>query len=172
MVKMGALARIKKRRAAKLEEKRNAALDARSVPAPAITPSVPVIPLVEPEIIEALKKQVAEHKALAENAAKSPKLVRSGRAIELAAQADEKATVLAKMEAANAVPAAPPASVAAPPVSDIHVALSVFEQAMVVLSVGAETLKISKWYALGGAAGIAVLYFIAEKQGWLAFINF
>jgi hypothetical protein len=48
----------------------------------------------------------------------------------------------------------------------------VFDWTQVLLEAAVDELKISKWYAAGGAAVLAALYFVAEKQGWLDFINF
>jgi hypothetical protein len=157
MAKLGAMARLRKRRAARLEAKRQAAIAAApSVPAPK--------PQVSPAELEGVRQQLTKAKGLAEGARKAPKLVRSGRAAVLKADADKIEEVFVKMEKASVAPVAP--------VSDVKVALTVFDHAVVVLTVGTEILKISKWYAVGGAAAVAALFFLAEKQGWLDFINF
>ncbi len=156
MAKIGAMARLRKRRAARLAEKRRAAIAAAPpVPAPK--------PQVSPAELENVRTQLAAAKEMAAGAKKAPKLVRSGRAAELTANAEKVEEVLVKMERAAAAPVVP--------VSDVKVALNVFDQAVVVLTVGAEILKISKWYAVGGAAVVAGLFFLAEKQGWLDFLN-
>ena len=157
MAKLGAMARLRKRRAARLEAKRQAAIAAAPpVPAPE--------PQVSPEELENVRKQLTRAKGLAEGARKAPKLVRSGRAAVLKADAEKVEEIFVKMEKASVAPVVP--------VSDVKVALNVFDHAVVVLTVGTEILKISKWYALGGAAAVAGLFFLAEKQGWLDFINF
>lgn len=157
MAKLGAMARLRKRRAARLEAKRQAAIAAAPpVPAPE--------PQVSPEELENVRNQLTKAKGMAEGARKAPKLVRSGRAAELKANAEKVEEVLVKMEAAAVAPVVS--------VPDVKVALNVFDHAVVVLTVGTEILKISKWYAVGGAAAVAALYFFAEKQGWLDFINF
>jgi len=159
MAKIGAMARLRKRRAARLEAKRQAALAA----APPV--SNPAHSQVDPALLESVRQQVVVANTLAEDAANAPKLVRSGRADVLKVEAEEKKVVLKKMETAAAAPAVVP-------VSDVKVALNVFDHAVVALTVGTEILKISKWYAVGGAAVVAGLFFLAEKQGWLDFINF
>lgn len=164
MAKIGAMARVRARRKARLEEKRKAAIAAAPVQA---TPA-PAAPVVDPVMLEGVRTQVADAKKLATGAERAPKLVRSGRAAELRAEASEKEAVLKKMEVA----ASAPVVVVAAPVSDVKVALTVFDQAVVILSVGTEILKISKWYALGGAALVTGIFILAEKQGWLDFINF
>ena len=157
MAKLGAMTRLRKRRAARLEAKRQAAIAAAPpVPAPE--------PQVSPEELENVRKQLTRAKGLAEGARKAPKLVRSGRAAVLKADAEKVEEIFVKMEKASVAPVVP--------VSDVKVALNVFDHAVVVLTVGTEILKISKWYALGGAAAVAGLFFLAEKQGWLDFINF
>ena len=159
MAKLGAMARLRKRRASRLEAKRQVALSAApSVPNPAHSP-------VEPGLLASVRQQVAAAEQMAATATKAPKLVRSGRAEELKGEAAEKKAVLKKMETADAAPVVLPAS-------DVKVALNVFDHAVVALTVGTEILKISKWYAVGGAAVVAGLFFLAEKQGWLDFINF
>lgn len=162
MVKIGAMARVRARRKARLEEKRKAAIAA----APVQAAPAPPAPAVDPVMLEGVREQVADAKKLATNAERAPKLVRSGRAAELRVEASEKAAVLKKMEVAAAAPV-----VVVAPVSEVQVALNFFDQAVVVLTVGADILKISKWYALGGAALVTGLYFLAEKQGWLDFLN-
>jgi hypothetical protein len=157
MAKLGAMARLRKRRAARLEAKRKAAL-AAAPPTPAPEPQV------SSEELENVRKQLVTAKGLAEGARKAPKLVRSGRAAELKANAEKVEEVFVKMEKASVAPVVP--------VSDVKVALNVFDHAVVILTVGTEILKISKWYAVGGAAAVAGLFFLAEKQGWLDFINF
>jgi hypothetical protein len=157
MAKLGAMARLRKRRAARLEAKRQAAV-AAAPPAPSPEPQV------SSEELENVRTQLTKAKGLAEGARKAPKLVKSGRAAELKANAEKVEEVLGKMERAAVAPVVP--------VSDVKVALNVFDHAVVILTVGTEILKISKWYALGGAAAVAGLFFLAEKQGWLDFINF
>jgi hypothetical protein len=164
MAKIGAMARLRARRKARLEAKRKAAVAA----APVQATRVSVEPTVDPVLLEGLRAQVADAEKLAEGAKKAPKLVRSGRAAELKAEAVEKSEVLKKME----VVAATPAVVVSAPAPQVKVALTVFDQAVVILSVGTDILKISKWYALGGAALVTGLFVLAEKQGWLDFINF
>ena len=157
MAKLGAMARLRKRRAARLEAKRQAAVAA-------LPPAPKPEPAVDPKMLEGVREQVKEAHKMARIAFRAPKLVRSGRADVLKAEAVEKELVLVKMEAAAA---APPVVV----VPDVKVALNVFDHAVVVLTVGTEILKISKWYAVGGAAVVAGLYFLADKQGWLDFLN-
>lgn len=152
MAKLGAIVRLRKRRAARLEAKRQAAVVA--------LPHA----LTHRDVAwarDAVREQVKEAHKVARSAARAPKLVRSGRAAELKSFAVEKEAVLLKMEAPSVVT-----------VPDVKVALNVFDHAVVILTVGTEILKISKWYAVGGAAAVAGLFFLAEKQGWLDFINF
>lgn len=157
MVKLGAMSRLRKRRAARLEAKRQVAIaDLPPAPEPE--------PLVDPKLLKGLREQVRDAHKLARNAARAPKLVRSGRADVLKVEAVEKEAVLVKMEAIAAAPVVV--------VPNVKVALNVFDHAVVVLTVGTEILKISKWYAVGGAVVVAGLFFLAEKQGWLDFINF
>ena len=159
MAQIGAMARLRKRRAARLEAKRQVALAAAPpVANPAHTP-------VEPALLESVRQQVGNAEEMAAGAENAPKLVRSGRAKVLRIEAEEKKAVLTKMETAAAAPVMLP-------VSDVKVALNVFDHAVVALTVGTEILKISKWYAVGAAAVVAGLFFLAEKQGWLDFINF
>ncbi len=157
MAKLGAMARLRKRRAARLEAKRQAAIAA-------LPPAPEPEPAVDPKMLEGVREQVKAAHKMARSAFRAPKLVRSGRADVLKAEAVEKEAVLVKMEAAAAAPVVV--------VPDVKVALNVFDHAVVVLTVGTEILKISKWYAVGGAAAVAGLYFLADKQGWLDFINF
>ncbi len=157
MAKIGAMARLRKRRAARLEAE-------RQVAAAALPPAPEPEPAVDPRMLEGVRTQVKEAHKMARSAFRAPKLVRSGRADVLKVEAEEKEAVLVKMEAAAAAPVVV--------VPDVKVALNVFDQAVVVLTVGAEILKISKWYAVGGAAVVAGLYFLADKQGWLDFLNF
>jgi hypothetical protein len=158
MAKLGAMARLRKRRAARLEAKRQVAVAA-------LPPAPEPEPAVDPKMLEGVRVQVKEAHKMARSAFRAPKLVKSGRADVLLAEANEKEAVLVKMEAAAAAPVVVP-------VSDVKVALTVFDHAVVILTVGTEILKISKWYAVGGAAAVAGLFFLAEKQGWLDFINF
>ena len=158
MVKLGAMARLRKRRAARLEAKRQVAVAA-------LPPAPEPAPAVDPKMLEGVREQVKEAHKMARDAFRAPKLVRSGRADVLKAEAVEKEAVLVKMEAA----AAAPVVVVVP---DVKVALNFFDHAVIVLTVGTEILKISKWYAVGGAAVVAGLFFLAEKQGWLDFLNF
>ena len=158
--KLGVFARLRKKRDAKLAEKKEVA-------------EVAAAPIKE----EAAKLVVArEEAAAAENKAisteaKGPKLVSPTKVERLKVEAEDKAKVVERLEeeASLAVTRTAASPVVA---SDLEVALTAFDWALILLSVAVEELKISKWYALGGAAVLAVLYYVADKQGWLDFINF
>ena len=105
--------------------------------------------------------EVAENNAI-KAAVLGPKLVSPGQGEQLKAEAAEKAAVVKQLE--ETVPAVV--------ISDLQVALTVFDWVLILLSTVAEELKISKWYAIGGAVTLAAFYYVAEKQGWLDFINF
>ena len=124
-----------------MEEKFGVSAAAAVAAAPVQAALVSVEPTVDPALLEGLRAQVADAEKLAAGAKKAPKLVRSGRAAELKAEAVEKAEVLKKME----VVAATPAVVVSAPAPEVKVALNVFDQAVVILSVGTDILKISKW---------------------------
>ena len=159
--KLGVFARLRKKRDAKLAEKKEVA-------------EVAVAPIKE----EAAKLVVAREEATAaENkatttAAKGPKLVSPAKIERLKVEAEDKAKVVERLEEEEASLAVTRTAASPVVASDLEVALTAFDWALILLSVAVEELKISKWYALGGAAVLAVLYYVAEKQGWLDFINF
>ena len=158
--KLGTFARIRRKKKAKLEEKKAAAAAA---PAPKSAPA----PAPDPVKLEAAKKEAAEAVDKTSVLASKGNLVSPVKLQAAQAEAEEKTAVVETMEGRTAVAADPVAAV-----SDLGVALNVFDWALILLSVAAEELKISKWYAIGGAAVLAALYYVAEKQGWLDFINF
>jgi len=170
--KLGAFARIKRRKADKLAEKQKAIEKAvEKAEAAATVAEAPIAEVTEALATARAEATSAENKAINAEAA-GPKLVSPAKVQSLKKQAKAKAVVVEQLEEkVQVAEARPPAAVVQPP-SDLEASLTMFEWSLILLAVGAETLKISKWYAVGGAAALAALYFLAEKQGWLDFLNF
>jgi hypothetical protein len=162
--KLGAFKRIKQKRDEKLAEKKKVAekrVDAKNAE------TAPAKAAVAELVVARKEATAAENKAINAEAA-GAKLVSPAKVQSLKKQAEAKVAVVKQLEHEVV-----PTPVAAPVVvSDLETALSVFEWALILAVVGAEVLKISKWYAVGGAAVLAALFFLAEKQGWIDFINF
>ena len=149
--KLRVFARLRKKRDAKLAEKKEVA-EVAAAPAKA----------AEAKLVVAREEaEIAENEAI-KVAALGPKLVSPPKVKQLKAEAAAKVAIVNQLEETA------PAAVT----SDLEVALNAFDWALILLSVGTDVLKISKWYAIGGAALLAALYYVAEKQGWLDFINF
>ena len=158
--RLGAFARMRKKRDARLAEKKEVAEAA----------AAPIKEAVAKLVVAREEAEVAENKAI--NAeVNSPELVSPGKVEKLKVEAEDKAMVVKRLEE-EAPPAVTRAAASPVVASDLQVALTAFDWALIFLSVAAEELKISKWYALGGAVTLAAFYYVAEKQGWLDFINF
>ncbi len=149
--KLRVFARLRKKRDAKLAEKKEVA-EVAAAPAKAAEAKL-VVAREEAEIAENEAIKVVDL---------GPKLVSPPKVEQLKAEAAAKVAIVKQLEETA------PAAVT----SDLEVALNAFDWALILLSVGTDVLKISKWYAIGGAAITAALYYVAEKQGWLDFINF
>ncbi len=158
--KLRVFARIRKKRDAKLAEKKEAAEVA----------AAPAKEAVAELVVAREEATAAENKAI--NAeVNSPKLVSPAKVERLKVEAEAKAVVVKQLEE-EAPPAVARAAASPVVASDLEVALTAFDWALILFSAAAEELKISKWYAIGGAALLAALYYVADKQGWLDFLNF
>ncbi len=171
---LGAFARLRKKRDDRLAEKQKAA--EKTVVAEEATAEVPAAPAKEvaAELVVAREEATAaENKAINAEAA-GPKLVSPAKVQSLKHQAKAKVAAVEKLEQeAPPAPVVVPIPVVAPTVaSDLEVDLTAHDWALILLSAAADELKISKWYAMGGAAVLGGLYYLADKQGWLDFINF
>ena len=151
---------MRKKRDARLAEKKEVAEAA----------AAPIKEAVAKLVVAREEAEVAENNAI-KAAVLGPKLVSPGQGEQLKAEAEDKAMVVKRLEE-EAPPAVTRAAASPVVASDLQIALTTFDWALILLSAAAEELKISKWYALGGAAVLAVLYYVTEKQGWLDFINF
>jgi hypothetical protein len=159
--KLGAFKRIKQKRNRKLVEKKKKIEKILAADAAETAPAKEAVA----ELVVAQKEATAaENKAINAEAA-GAKLVSPAKVQSLKRQAEAKVVVVKQLEekVKAVAPAAP---------SSLEVSLSVFDWTQVLLEAAVDELKISKWYAAGGAAVLAALYFVAEKQGWLDFINF
>jgi len=166
--KLGFSARIRGKRDAKLAKK-------NEVLAKAVTLApTHAVPVPDPKVLqEELDQARDDAMVAAKRAIMSEKIqwkhVKSGRAAELQAEADAAAEVVNQLEKKAAEPAVvPPVSKVVP--SKLEASLGMFDWSLILLSTGTEALNASKWWALGGAASLAGLYYLAEQQGWLEFI--
>lgn len=168
--RLGAFARLRKKRDEKLAKKQKAA--EKTVVAKEAAVEVAAAPAneVAAELVVAREKATAaENKAINAEAA-GPKLVSPAKIEKLKRAVRVSAKVVKQLEVkAEALPLPAASPVVA---SDPGVALTAFDWALILLSAAADELKISKWYAIGGAAVLGGLYYLADKQGWLDFINF
>ena len=162
--KLGAFKRIKQKRIRKLVEKKEKIEKLIAEDEAAAAPAKAAVA----ELAVARKEAIAAQNKSTNMAAKVPKLVSPEKAATLQHTAAVKAAVVKQLE--EKVEATPVPAPKAP--SDLEASLNVFDWTVLLLEAGADELKISKWYAVGGAALLAVLYFVAEKQGWVDFINF
>jgi len=166
--KLGFSARIRRKRDAKLAEKNKVVAEAVTL---APTHAVPDPDL---KVLQEKLDQAREAAATAADRAVMSeklqwKLVKSGRAAELQAEADAAATLVKHLEKKAAEPVVvPPVSKVVP--SNLQASLDMFDWSLIILSTGTEALNASKWWALGGAVSLAALYYLAEQQGWLEFI--
>jgi hypothetical protein len=159
--KLGAFKRIKQKRNRKLVEKKK---KIEKILAAEAAETAPAKEAVAELVVAQKEATAAENKAINAEAA-GAKLVSPAKVQSLKRQAEAKVVVVKQLEekVKAVAPAAP---------SSLEVSLSVFDWTQVLLEAAVDELKISKWYAVGGAALLAALYFVAEKQGWLDFLNF
>ncbi len=148
--KIGAFERIKRKRDAKLAEKKKKVAE---VAAP--------VKEARKELVVAREVAAVAEKKAETAAAKGAKLVSPAKVKKLKAEAEVKVAAVKRLE--KVAPPEPP--------SQLSVALNVFDWALIIFAVGADLLKINKWYAVGAAALFAGLFYLADKQGWLGFLN-
>jgi hypothetical protein len=167
--KLGFSARIRGKRNAKLAEK-------EKVIAKAVTLApTHVVPDPDPKV---LQEELDQAREAADVAAKRAvisektqwKHVKSGRAAAWQSEAATAVEVVKQLEKKAAEPVVvPPVSKVVP--SKLQASLNMFDWSLIILSTVTESLNASKWWALGGAASLAGLYYLAEQQGWLEFIT-
>jgi len=163
--KLGAFARLRNKRDARLAEKKKAAGEKIAVVAATTAPAKEAAAAI---VVAKEAATAAQNKAINAEAA-GAKLVSPAKVQSLKHQAEAKVVAVRELEAAETAAAETASSVVA---SDLGVALNAFDWALILFSAAADELKINRWYAIGGATVLAGLFYLAEKQGWLDFINF
>ncbi len=163
--KLGAFARIRRRRDAKLAEKKRASEEAAAaslLAADAI--AVPQAEVLKVQLTEAREEAVIAEEQATAAAAKPPELMSPIKVELLRETADHKIAVVMDLEKQSQ-----PAPAEAP--SNLLVTLTVFEWALILGSVAVEIFNVNRWYAVGAAVVLTALYWVADKQGWLDFLN-